>query len=186
MENFSFLFSSHMCVFQTVRQEKRKPLNRFFGEIGGIYSHLVAKSTPDAHISPGKKTTEPVYFQAGTLASEKHCVQLLLGLSLHTHTTHTEHTLHRSSRQTQSVFWGEFFGRCWKPCTRLRPRHFNKDLKPHAQAHAGEPRAVLGASSPYASSQSRGDVSRCTNVNVAAGLGGLSNTLTHNLFRAKP
>lgn len=139
MENFSFLFSSHMCVFQTVRQEKRKPLNRFFGEIGGIYSHLVAKSTPDAHISPGKKTTEPVYFQAGTLTSEKHCVQLLLGLSLHTHTTHTEHTLHRSSRQIQSVFLGEFFGRCWKPCTRLRPRHFNKDLKPHTQAHAGSP-----------------------------------------------
>lgn len=47
-----------------------------------------------------------------------------------------------------------------------------------------EPCAVLeGRLAVYAFSQSRGDVSRSTNVNITAQVGELSNTLTHNLFQ---
>lgn len=39
------------------------------------------------------------------------------------------------------------------------------------------------AALPYAFSQSRGDLSSSSNVNIAACVGELSNTLTHNLFQ---
>lgn len=69
---------------------------------------------------------------------------------------------------------------CLKHHTYLWPLRFNKDYKTHAE----EPLLCSRASSPYASSQSRGDVSWSTNVNIAARVRELSNTLTHNLFTA--
>lgn len=65
-----------------------------------------------------------------------------------------------------------------KHCRCLWCFHFKKDYE-----FVLNPVLCLRAGSPYAFSQSRGDVSRSTNVNITAQVGELSNTLTHNLFQ---
>lgn len=76
---FLFFFFKSACfvltfVFQTV---KRKPFEHFFVRLSstwGIYSHLLAEFTADAHISP--ENTDWL-FSTWDTASVKHCTQLL-------------------------------------------------------------------------------------------------------------
>lgn len=90
----------------------------------------------------------------------------------------TQTETHTAAAEAKIELVWAFLG-CLKHRTCLWPLRFNKDYKTHAE----KPLLCSGASSPYASSQSRGDVSRSTNVNIAARVGELSNTLTHNLFQ---
>lgn len=162
---------SHLCF----KLWKESLFEHFFVRLSstwGIYSHLLAEFTPDAHISP--ENTDWL-FSTWDTASVKHCTQLLFdsqpGILAHRQETHTA-----AAEAKIELVWA-FLG-CLKHRTCLWPLRFNKDYKTHAE----KPLLCSGASSPYASSQSRGDVSRSTNVNIAARVGELSNTLMHNLF----